>query len=93
MPSSSTSLSFLVSAALPAPDGPQHAWCPTAPARAREPLRREVATGIRVVAHDRFLRFFTLQGGASNFALTGYAALLVLFLVRDLGLDPRGVGT
>ena len=27
----------------------------------------------------------------SNFALTGYAALLVLFLVRDLDLDPRGV--
>ena len=38
----------------------------------------------------RFLRFFTLQGGASNFALTGYAALLVLFLVRDLDLDPAG---
>ena len=45
-----------------------------------------------MVAHDRFLRFFTLQGGASNFALTGYAALLVLFLVRDLDLDPRGIG-
>ena len=65
---------------------------PPSPPELREPLRSEVATGIRVVAHDRFLRFFTLQGGASNFALTGYAALLVLFLVRDLDLDPRGVG-
>ena len=60
----------------------------------REPLRREVATGIRVVARDRYLRFFTLQGGASNFALTGSTVLLVLFLVRDLDLDlgPKGVG-
>ena len=76
---------------LPAPDGPQPPRAPSPPER-REPLRREVATGIRVVARDPYLRFFTLQGGASNFALTGYAALLVLFLVRDLGLDPRGVG-
>ena len=65
---------------------------PASPPERREPLRAEVATGIRVVAHDRFLRFFTLQGGVSNFALTGYAALLVLYLVRDLHLDPRGVG-
>jgi predicted MFS family arabinose efflux permease len=65
---------------------------PASPPERREPLRAEVGTGIRVVAHDRFLRFFTLQGGVSNFALTGYAALLVLYLVRDLHLDPRGVG-
>ncbi|HET7821279.1 MAG TPA: MFS transporter, partial [Ornithinibacter sp.] len=65
---------------------------PAPPPERREPLRREVATGIRVVARDPYLRFFTLQGGASNFALTGYAALLVLFLVRDLDLDPKGVG-
>ena len=32
------------------------------------------------------------RAGSSNFALTGYAALLVLFLVRDLDLDPRGIG-
>ena len=65
---------------------------PPSPPERREPLRREVATGIRVVARDPYLRFFTLQGGASNFALTGYSALLVLFLVRDLDLDPSGVG-
>jgi MFS family permease len=65
---------------------------PPAPAPRREPLRREVATGIRVVARDPFLRFFTLQGGAANFALTGYYTLLVLFLSRDLDLDPSRVG-
>ena len=57
---------------------------------ARTSLRREIATGVRVVARDRYLRYFTVQGGASNFALTGYGALLVLFPVRDLGLDPAG---
>ena len=51
-----------------------------------------MATGIRVVSHDPFLRFFTLQGGVANFALTGYYTLLVLFLVRDLDLDPGKVG-
>jgi MFS family permease len=84
-------LSFLVSAlCLHLMD--RRRLVPPAPPERREPLRREVATGIRVVAHDPYLRFFTLQGGASNFALTGYSALLVLFLVRDLDLDPKGVG-
>lgn len=83
-------VSFLVSALclhrldprtlVPQPPVPTH----------REPLRREVATGIRVVFHDPFLRFFTVQGGVANFALTGYYTLLVLFLVRDL--DPGRVG-
>ncbi|QKE86092.1 MFS transporter [Arthrobacter sp. NEB 688] len=59
---------------------------------AREPLRREIADGVRVVARDPYLRFFTLQGAASNFALTGYGALLVLFLVRELGVAPATVG-
>jgi MFS family permease len=84
-------LSFLVSAVCLHRMDRSRLVAPSPPER-REPLRREVATGIRVVARDPYLRFFTLQGGASNFALTGYAALLVLFLVRDLDLDPRGVG-
>jgi MFS family permease len=55
-------------------------------------LRRDVAEGVRVVARDPHLRFFTLQGAASNFALTGYGALLVLHLVRDLDVGPGAVG-
>ncbi|HMM94454.1 MFS transporter [Phycicoccus sp.] len=58
----------------------------------RTTLRREIADGVGVVARDRHLRFFSLQGAASNFALTGYGALLVLFLVRDLGVRPATVG-
>ena len=84
-------LSFLVSASLPAPDGPQpsRADVPAGAARAATARGRDrhPGGGPRPLPDP-----FTLQGGASNFALTGYAALLVLFLVRDLGLDPTGVG-
>ena len=59
----------------------------------RTALRREIAEGVRVVARDRYLRYFVVQGGIGNFALTGYGALLVLYAVRDLGLAPGAVGT
>ncbi|RZU77085.1 putative MFS family arabinose efflux permease [Micromonospora kangleipakensis] len=83
-------LSFLVSAAClgriraverPAPrlDGPPS-------------LRREVAVGIRFVARDPYLRVLTLFGAASNIGLTGYQAVLVVFLVRSAGLPPGLVG-
>lgn len=44
------------------------------------------------MAHDPFLRYFTWMGGLSNLGLTGYGALLVLFLVRDVGLSPSALG-
>lgn len=56
-----------------------------------EPLRARIGEGVRAVTGDRYLRVFTVIGGASNFGLTGYAALLVLFLVRDLGLSPAAL--
>ena len=84
-------VSFLVSAVCLTRMDHRHLVPASAPAH-REPLRREVTTGIRVVGHDPFLRFFTLQGGVANFALTGYSTLLVLFLVRDLDLAPGRVG-
>ena len=59
----------------------------------RTSLRREIAEGVRVVAGDRYLRYFVVQGGIGNFALTGYGALLVLYAVRDLGLGAGAVGT
>ena len=58
----------------------------------RTSLRREIAEGVRVVARDRYLRFFVVQGGIGNFALTGYGTLLVLYAVRDLDLEPGAVG-
>lgn len=57
-----------------------------------EPMGTQVREGVAVVARDPYLRFISLLGGLGNFALTGYGALLVLFMVRDLGLPPASVG-
>ncbi|MFC7492433.1 MULTISPECIES: MFS transporter [unclassified Knoellia] len=65
----------------PAPDLPD-----------RQPMVRQIREGISIVARDPYLRFFSIQGGLSNFALTGFWALMVLFMVRDLELEPGAVG-
>ena len=57
-----------------------------------ERLRARIAEGVRVVARDRYLRVFMVIGSVSNFGLTGYATLLVLFLVGDLGVSPGRLG-
>ena len=53
----------------------------------------EVRQGLRLLAHDPWLRGFALFGAASNLALMGYQSLQVVFLVRDVGLAPGAVGT
>lgn len=58
----------------------------------RRPMTELVREGVAIVARDPFLRYFAITGGVSNFALTGYSALLVLFMVSDLGLAPGSVG-
>ncbi|MFC4020144.1 MFS transporter [Micromonospora sp. GCM10011542] len=55
-------------------------------------LRRDIAEGLRFVARDPYLRVLTVFGAASNIGLTGYQAVLVVFLVRDLRLAPGLVG-
>ena len=55
-------------------------------------LGQRIRAGIDYIRHDRILRFFTVMGGLSNFGLTGYAALLVLFLVREVHLGSGSVG-
>jgi len=57
-----------------------------------EPLRTRIREGIAYVAHDPYLRPLTLIGGVSNFGLTGFTTLLVLFMVDDLQLAPSAVG-
>jgi MFS family permease len=56
-------------------------------------LLSEIRTGVQLVARDRHLRVLVLIGGASNFGLTGYGALLILFLVRELSLSSAAAGT
>jgi MFS family permease len=55
-------------------------------------LRREIADGLQLVLRDPFLRQLSVFWAVANLALTGYAALLVLFLVRVVGLTPGAVG-
>jgi MFS family permease len=57
-----------------------------------EPLPARIAEGIRTVLRDRHLRSTMVIGGVSNFGLTGYAALLVLFLIDNLRLSPGQLG-
>ena len=57
---------------------------------ARHPLRREVADGVLLLVRDPYLRPMTVFWAAANLALTGYTALLVVFLVRVVGLSPAG---
>lgn len=62
------------------------------PVVAARPLRSDVAEGIHWLVHSPLLRSLTLHGAASNLALTGYGAIIVVFLVRDIGLSAATVG-
>jgi MFS family permease len=75
-------------AAAPRPVGPHPAPADRRPTT----LRREIADGLRLVLRDLYLRQLSLFWAAANLALTGYAALLVVFLVRVIGLTPGSVG-
>jgi Major Facilitator Superfamily len=78
------------------------AWCllrirtGSAPAatetRPRTRLRTEILAGIGLVARDSYLRRLTLFGGLANFALDGYAALVIVFLVRVVRVGEAQVG-
>jgi MFS family permease len=58
-------------------------------------LRRDVADGMALVTGDPYLRALTLFGGVANLALDAFAALVVVFLVRVVGLaaGPTGLLT
>ncbi len=55
-------------------------------------LRREIADGVLLLIRDPYLRPMTVFWSAANLALTGYTALLVVFLVRVVGLSVGWVG-
>jgi len=62
------------------------------PSTEQPDLRREIVEGARFVASDRFLRNLVSHGALSNMWLTGYQALLVVFLIREVGLNAATVG-
>lgn len=62
------------------------------PSERSRSLRRDITEGLRFVIRNPYLRVLTLFGAASNIGLTGYQAVLVVFLVRELRLEPGLVG-
>lgn len=58
----------------------------------RESLLAEAKAGIRLVARDPYLRVLALSGAAANLALTSYQAVLVVFLVREVGFGAGTIG-
>jgi predicted MFS family arabinose efflux permease len=55
-------------------------------------LGERIREGVDFVRHDRYLPWLTVIGGLSNLGLTGFGALMVLYLATDLELDPSGIG-
>jgi MFS family permease len=89
------SASFLVSAACLLrirPPAKPAAPDPPAEPPPRSRLHDETWEGIRYVARDRYLRFFTAYAAVANLAYTGNLALVVVFLIRVVGLSPAAVG-
>lgn len=64
---------------------------PTPPER-NEGLRSQIAQGLRFVLGDRYLLPMVAYGALANFALMGYQAVQVIFLVRVVGLPGATVG-
>jgi Na+/melibiose symporter-like transporter len=58
----------------------------------QQPLRTRIKEGVDYLWQDRLLRFLVVMGGVSNFGLTGWSTLMVIFMVDHLELPPGGVG-
>jgi MFS family permease len=63
-----------------------------APTHPRRPIVQEVGEGLRWVFDNPLLRRIVGTTGMSNFFSTVSFTLLPLFLLRDLGLTPQGMG-
>jgi hypothetical protein len=58
----------------------------------RRSIGRDIVDGARRLAGDEFLRNVVLHGAVANLALTGYGALTIVFLIRDVGVGTGTVG-
>ena len=56
-------------------------------------LRHEIGEGLAIVVRDPLLRPNTVYGCLSNLTLVGYQAVLVVFLVRNVGLSAGATGS
>jgi Na+/melibiose symporter-like transporter len=63
-----------------------------APPEKDEGLRSQIGQGLRFVLGDRYLLPMVVYGALVNFALMGYQAVQVVFLVRVIGVSDTRVG-
>ncbi|MFI1580184.1 MFS transporter [Embleya sp. NPDC020630] len=62
------------------------------PTHAERSLLREIGEGLRLVAHDPWLRTFALFGGTSNLGLVGLQSMQLVFLIRTVGVGEGTAG-
>jgi len=62
------------------------------PARSGIGLRRTIASGMRFVRHDPYLRRIAAWAALANLGFGGYEALVVVFLVQNMHLSSFSVG-
>jgi Na+/melibiose symporter-like transporter len=62
------------------------------PARSAAGIRQNIASGLRFVWYDQYLRRIASWAALSNLGFGGYEALVVLFLVRCMHLGSFAVG-
>ncbi|MEV0619374.1 MFS transporter [Nonomuraea sp. NPDC050404] len=61
-------------------------------ARRTTTLREEIGEGMRFVWRDPYLRVFTIHAGVSNLPAAALQAILIVFMVREVGLSQGLVG-
>jgi MFS family permease len=55
-------------------------------------VRREMAEGLRYVAHHPLLRSLTMATAVLNFFMAMFSAIILVFLARNLHLSPGAIG-
>lgn len=65
---------------------------PAAAAAPRPATRKQISGALRLVLKDPYLRPMAIVTAMNNFAIRGYTAIVVVFLVRGVGLDAGMVG-
>ncbi|MGW2846756.1 MFS transporter [Streptomyces sp. NPDC001108] len=55
-------------------------------------LRRDIKEGVRYTFKDPYLRVLTLYGTATNLLLTAEAAIIPVFIIRELGVPEGATG-
>lgn len=66
---------------------------PPAPPQAdREPMRREIRDGLRLVAGSPVLRSIALASASSHFVWGVFGAIYIVFATQELGLGPAAIG-